>query len=89
MSSEDPDWIELEDDHGRSYKYMISELVEVDDKNYLALVPESGTQQQQPPLVLVRYHLDEDQVEEIADAVEYSKVFGLLTKKYGEKGLLS
>lgn len=88
MTSEDPDWIELEDDRGRSYKYMISELVEVDDRNYLALVPESGTKQQQPPLVLVRYHLDEDHVEEIAEASEYNKVFALLEKKYGEKGLL-
>lgn len=89
MTSEEPDWIELEDDEGRPSRYMIAELVEVDDKNYLALVPESGTKLGNPPLVLVRYHLEEDQVEEIVEASEYNKVFALLQKKYGEKGLLS
>jgi len=85
---EEVDWLELEDEKGKPHRYLISELVELDERNYLALIPETSVETKLPPLVLVRYYLEEDQVEELEDALEYQKVFQALTKKYGEQALL-
>jgi len=87
-AEEESDWLELEDEKGKLHRYLISELVELDERNYLALVPESSVDMKLPPLVLVRYYLEEDHVEELDDALEYQKVFHQLSNKYGEKALL-
>jgi hypothetical protein len=89
MASSDSDWLELEDEQERLHRYLISELVEVEDKTYLALIPERSVDLELPAVVLVRYYLEEEAVEELVDAKEYNLVFKQLQQKYGEKAVLN
>lgn len=89
MANSDPDWLELEDEQSRLHRYLIAELVEVEDKTYLALIPERSVDLEPPPVVLVRYYLEEESVEEVVDAKEYNSVFKELQNNYGEKALLN
>lgn len=64
------DWIELEDDEGKTHKFLVDSLFEMDEKQYAILLSEDQVEVEEPEFFVLRIDQDEDGNDVLVDLDE-------------------
>jgi len=83
------DWIILVDEAGQEYRYSMERVIEVDDKQYVILIPEIQANAQEEEAHVFRLETDEDGEEILLDVEdeELDKIQQLLGEEMEEDWL--
>lgn len=71
------EWIELVDDQGEKHRFLIDDVLEINDHRYAVLLPEDQLEEDEPELVVFRIESDDqgqDVLVDIEDDDEFARV---------------
>lgn len=64
------EWIELQDEEGKTHKFVVDTFFELDEKQYALLIAEDQMEAEEPELSVLRIEQDEDGNDVLADLEE-------------------
>lgn len=64
------DWIELQDDEGKTHKFLVDSFFELDEKQYAILLAEDQMEVEEPEFFVLRIDQDEDGNDVLVDLDE-------------------
>lgn len=64
------EWIELQDEEGKTHKFVLDTFFELDEKQYALLIAEDQMEAEEPELSVLRVEQDEDGNDVLADLEE-------------------
>lgn len=85
----DMEWIELVDDEGAKHRFLIDDVLELNDQRYAILLPEDQLEEEEPELVVFRIESDDqgqDVLVDIEDDDEFARVCEALDQDLDEEG---
>ncbi len=70
------DWIELQDDEGKTHKFLVDSIFELDEKQYALLLAEDQIEVEEPEFSVLRIDQDEDGNDVLVDLddAEFARV---------------